>query len=200
MNDQTAAYSSAASVLGNVILGLTGLIAAFWWLGTNQRPLNFGWIFAAAGVVWLVYTWKKYPDPRLAIRYKLTPSRVVSELVHTWKPVAGESEADYEKSLHNFLLKNLSWFVKVTRQYGTGRVKCDLATGHEVMIELKLGFTSPSTLQRLIGQVDQYRREWGKPVIVVLVGEAHDDLLHDLHQSVSKYEGVEVITKRAKAA
>lgn len=200
MDQQSAVYTSPGSILAKAFIGVGALLAASWWILTSQKPLNFGWFLAASGVVVLIYVWKKFPDPRLAIRYKLKPHMVVSELVRSWKPTSGESEADYEKSLHSFLEKNLSWFVKVTRQYGTGRVKCDIATGHEVMIELKLGFTSPATLQRLIGQVDQYRREWSKPVIVVLVGEAHDDLVHDLHDSLGKYERVEVIAKRAKAA
>lgn len=68
------------------------------------------------------------------------------------------------------------------------------------MIELKAGFRSTQKLQRLIGQIELYNREWKKPVIVVLLGETEQDLLHDLHRSLRGYDDVYVVTKEVETA
>jgi hypothetical protein len=133
-----------------------------------------------------------------AVRYAANPRRTVLRLIEEWKPEPARLESEYEKSLHRFLKERLP-FVKVTRQYGSARVKCDLATGQDVMIELKAGLRSTQKLQRLIGQIELFTREWDKPVIVVLLGETEEDLLHDLHRSLRQYTRVDVVTKPVEA-
>jgi hypothetical protein len=103
-----------------------------------------------------------------------------------------------QKSLHQFLKSKLT-FVKVSRQYGSARVKCDIASGNDVMIELKIGLRSTNRLQRLLGQLELYRHEWNKPIIIVLLGESQEDLLHDLNRTVQGYDGIEVLTKSGTA-
>jgi len=119
-------------------------------------------------------------------------------MLRDWKPEPARLESEYEKSLHRFLKANPP-FVKVTRQSGSARVECDLATGSDVMIELKIGFRSTQKLQRLIGQIDLFRREFKKPVVILLLGETEEDLLHDLHRSLQKYEDAEIVTKEFEA-
>ena len=129
-----------------------------------------------------------------AIRYANDPEKVVAELVEKWSPKDFKLESDLEKSLHTFLKKELPW-VKTTRQYGAGRTKCDLAVGKEVMIELKSGFKSTQKLQRLIGQLELYKKEWEKPILVVLAGETEEDLLHDLNSHARRLGEIQIITK-----
>lgn len=147
-----------------------------------------------AGIGLIVWGVNAVRNPMLAIRYASNAGKTVTELIEEWKPASAHLESEYEKSLHQFLKSKLP-FVKVTRQYGSSRVKCDLATGNEVIIELKAGFKSTNKLQRLLGQIELYRGEWDRPIIVVLLGDSEEDLLHDLHRNLEKYHSVRVIHK-----
>jgi hypothetical protein len=116
-------------------------------------------VFGAVGVALFIWGWNAVANPRLALKYAHNPARTVRELIEEWTPTPARLESEYEQSLHKFLKSKLS-FVKVTRQYGTARVKCDIATGNHVMIEMKAGFKSTQKLQRLIGQVDLFNKEY----------------------------------------
>jgi hypothetical protein len=151
-------------------------------------------VFGAVGVALFIWGWNAVANPRLALKYAHNPARTVRELIEEWTPTPARLESEYEQSLHKFLKSKLS-FVKVTRQYGTARVKCDIATGNHVMIEMKAGFKSTQKLQRLIGQVDLFNKEWGKPIIILLLGDSEEDLLHDLNRSVQNYPSVTVVVK-----
>jgi hypothetical protein len=188
---------SANTVLGRVVGGIVvGVVGLFWPVRTQQdRQVQY--VVIAVAVVLIIWGWRAVSNPRLAIRYAWAPRSVVVELIRSWKPDPARLEADYERSLHAFLKSKLP-FVKVTRQYGTGRVKCDLATGNNVLIELKAGFRSTQKLQRLIGQIDLFRKELKKPVVVVLLGETEEDLLHDLNRSIKEWDGVTVVTKEVE--
>ncbi len=167
----------------------------------NYEPQysNLGALLALVGAVLVLVTIARVRNPRLVLRYAANPRRTVIELIEEWKPEPGRLESQYEKSLYDFLRSRLA-FVKITRQYGAARVKCDLAVGKDVMIELKAGFRSTQKLQRLIGQIELYNREWRKPVIVVLLGESEQDLLHDLHRSLREYDNVHVVAKEVEGA
>ncbi len=167
--------------------------------GYESQYSNLGALLALVGVALALVTVVRVRNPRLVLRYGANPRRTVMELIEKWKPQPGRLESHYEKSLYDFLRSQLP-FVKITRQYGSARVKCDLAVGKDVMIELKAGFRSTQKLQRLIGQIELYDREWNKPVVVVLLGESEQDLLHDLHRSIDKYENVHVVTKELEGA
>lgn len=193
--------ASADDVFSRFLLGIVFFGAGLWW-AANLTPRDSPWgpfILLGIGFTIMLTCRQLVSNPMLALRYKLIPARVVHELIESWVPEKSEIESDHEKSLHAFLKRELP-FVKITRQYGSGRVKCDIATGREVFIELKAGFSSTQKLQRLIGQVELYHREWGKPVFVVLVGSAEDDLLKDLRKSIDHCGQVAVITKEFKAA
>lgn len=186
---------SPATVYNRVIGGIVVMAAAFIMSFEPGIPDEIIYVTFAIGAILVATGWRMVQNPRLAIRYAWNRLRTVTDLIEEWKPRDGEVESDYEKSLHDFLKRQLT-FVKITRQYGAGRIKCDIAIGKDVMLELKMGIRSTSKLQRLLGQIDLYRREWNKPIVVVLLGESDEDLLHDLHRSLNRYgRDIEVITK-----
>jgi hypothetical protein len=194
MAKRSVELTSPASVYNRVLFGVVIAVAGYFWPVQTPDQANLRLIAIGLGIVFLFSGFTAVKNPFLAMRYASNPQRTVVGLIEEWKPEPARLESDYEKSLHRFLNNRLT-FVKITRQYGTGRVKCDIATGQDVMIEMKTGFRSTQKLQRLIGQVELYTREWKKPVIIVLLGESEDDLLHDLYRSLKQYEDVEVVTK-----
>jgi len=185
-------------VLGRVLFGVLFALAAFLWPVRTEQDQTLQLVLFLVGTGFFVWGWRAVRYPLRTMRYAWNPRRVVVQVIRDWKPQPARLESEYEKSLHRFLKDNLP-FVKITRQYGSARVKCDLATGNDVMIELKAGFRSTQKLQRLIGQVDLFRREFRKPLVVVLLGETEEDLLHDLHRSLRDYSDVEVVTKAVAA-
>ena len=184
---------SPQTVYGRVLLGSLVVIAAFLLnLDGNTRA-----IVIIAGVVLIALGWNAVKDPRAAIRYAANPCKNVIGLMGEWKPEGFKMEVEYEKSLHNYLKERLP-FVKVTRQYGSARVKWDIAVGKDVMIEIKVGLKSTQKLQRLIGQIELFQRELEKPLIVLLLGDTQEDLLRELHHTARQYEDVTILTKEAK--
>lgn len=181
-----------AKVLGGIVLIFSGLFFL-----TSPQTKSGRWLVVAIGVALLVLGWRSVTNPKLVIRYYFNPGAVVLEAVHEWQPQSHKLESEYERDLQTFLQERFT-FKKITCQYGAARVKCDLAVGNEVMIELKAGFKSTSKLQRLIGQIDLYKNEWNKPLIVILLGDTAQDLLHDLHDRTQRHEHLEIITKEAK--
>jgi hypothetical protein len=179
-------------VAGLILVGVALLLPA----DPNINQLKPWMVVVGLGlIIWGLNAVRK---PMLAMRYASNAAKTVAELIEEWEPPSAHLESEYEKSLHQFLKSKLP-FVKVTRQYGSSRVKCDLATGNEVIIELKAGFKSTNKLQRLLGQIELYRGEWDRPIIVVLLGESEEDLLHDLHRNLEKYHSVRVIHKDVNA-
>jgi len=189
---------SPQTVFNRVILGIVVILFSFlFW--DNFFPATDStskWLVILIGFAFLISGWKSVTNPMRAIRYAQNAEQVVSELVEKWSPKDFKLESDLEKSLHSYLKKELPW-MKITRQYGAGRIKCDLAIGKDVMIELKSGFKSTQKLQRLIGQLELYKKEWGKPVVVVLAGEMEEDLLHDLNSHTQRLGEIRIITKEA---
>jgi hypothetical protein len=184
---------SPHKVFGRVVLGSLVVIAAFLLnLDGNTRA-----IVAIAGMVLIALGWNAVKDPRAAIRYAANPWKNVVGLIREWKPEGFRLEVEYEKSLHNYLKERLP-FVKVTRQYGSARVKWDIGVGKDVMIEIKVGLKSTQKLQRLIGQIELFQRELEKPLIVLLLGDTQEDLLRELHHTARQYEDVRILTKEAK--
>jgi len=164
--------------------------------GENQQLFTIlGWASLIVGAFLASREWKAVSNPKLALRYSFNPVRTVQELIEEWKPGNLPLEKDYEKSLLEFLRSKLR-HVKITRQYGTARVKCDLAVGKDVLIELKTNLTSTHKLQRLLGQVQLYTKELDKPVIVLLLGRTDDDLFKDLYSNTGK--NVYLIQKQAE--
>ena len=182
-------------IIGAVLAGIGLFLPVH---DSNDQTLKWGLIFV--GVFLFVWGMNSVRNPRLALKYANSPLATVADLISEWKPTLARLESEYERSLHQFLKTKLT-FVKVTRQYSSARVKCDIAVGTDVMIEMKAGFKSTQKLQRLLGQIDLFHREWqGKPLIVLLLGESEDDLLHDLNRSLHNYPSVKVIVKETGKA
>ena len=183
MSNKLIETISPRNVFNRVLLGIFIIaVSYFFWEDLfPQSDQIYQWVCILIGVSLFLTGWRSVSNPLRAIQYFDNPKKVVSQMIHQWLPENYLSEYDFEKSLHNFLKKELPW-VKITRQYSSGRVKCDLAVGKDVMIELKVDFKSTQKLQRLIGQLEIYRKEWDKPIIVVLIGETAEDLLHDLNK------------------
>jgi len=187
------------SVYNQVIGGGIAVLIGLYIL--TQRPGNeaVGWILILIGAGFAISAWRSVSNAKLLMKYHNNPGKTVGELIAEWQPRPANTEAEYEKSLHSFLKSKLT-FAKITRQYGSARVKCDLAVNDDVFIELKNGLRTTNKLQRLIGQIELYSNEWrGKPVIILLLGESQDDLLYDLNRTISKYGSMRVITKAVTA-
>ncbi len=189
---------SPQKVYNRILLGvLIAVISLLFWREIFPRldPM-LQWVAFGIGILFCVSGWRSVTNPMLAIRYARNPATVVGELIESWTPMEDfKLESEYEKSLHTFLKKQLPW-VKITKQYGSGRVKCDIAVGRDVMIELKTDFKSTQKLQRLIGQLELYKKEWDKHVIVVLAGQTEEDLLHDLSDHANAIGHIRIITKK----
>lgn len=111
----------------------------------------------------------------------------VEGLIKEWKPRGCETEKDFEKSLYNYLEKAMEG-KEITKQYGVGRSKVDIAIGKKVFIELKKDLKNTGQLQRLIGQIEIYEKDLAN-VIVVLCGEVDKNLLKQLMDKTKKYDG-----------
>lgn len=187
---------SPEKVYNRFLLGLMLLIGSLvlWDNILSQYDPIFKWALLISGCLFVLTSWNSIKNPGLAIRYVRNPVGVICDLIDEWSPGNISVEHELEKSLHYYLKKHLPW-EKLTRQYGTGRVKCDIAVGKKVMLELKSGFRSTQKLQRLIGQLELYRNEWAQPIIVVLAGETDEDLLHDLHLHVRRLNDIKIIIK-----
>src|SRR5712664_87856 len=173
---------------------IVGLVAAFYGLflvlnasdaGQNEQLFTIlGWALLVFGFITAAREWKAVSNPRLAWRYSFNPVRTVQELIEEWKPGNLALEKNYEKSLLEFLRSKLR-HVKITRQYGAARIKCDVAVGKDALIELKTNLTTTAKLQRLLGQVQLYKKELDTPIIILLLGRTDDDLFKTLYSNSS---------------
>ncbi|GAH19881.1 unnamed protein product, partial [marine sediment metagenome] len=83
------------------------------------------------------------------IGFNLNPVGTVMDIINKWKPGKCKTEKDYEKSLYNFLEKQLP-DIEIVKQFGIGRTKVDIAVARKVFIEIKYNLNSTSKLQRLL--------------------------------------------------
>jgi len=67
----------------------------------------------------------------------------------------------------------------ITPQWGSARQRVDIVVHGKVPIEVKKDLKSTAALQRTIGQLNQYLKDW-QGVILVLCGDISSDLLNDL--------------------
>ncbi len=93
----------------------------------------------------------------------------VVDLIKKWVPGKCNTEKDHENSLYTYLHSELG-SVQITKQFGHGRIKADLAVGEKVLLELKHNLDSTAKLQRLIGQPEGYR-ELDRTVVVLLTAQ-----------------------------
>lgn len=113
--------------------------------------------------------------------FTLDPFGTVKEIIESWQPINCNTEKDFEESLSKELenkLKNQ----KIQKQYGSGRQKFDIVVHNKVPIELKKDIKSTSALQRTIGQLELYLKDWDK-LFLVICGHIE----HDIRQDLEKY-------------
>jgi hypothetical protein len=118
------------------------------------------------------------------LRYLWDSQGLVKKLIEKWQPGNLGSERASEDSLYDYLHQQFD-YLQVTRQYARGRATVDLVIGDQVMIELKHNLTSTSELQRLKGQLMEYK-SWKMAIIIVLTGETDKNLLKDLTRFIQK--------------
>ena len=103
---------------------------------------------------------------------------MVVEAINSWKPRKCKTERDFESSLLRHLQKKFS-SLKVVRQFAIGTARADIAVQDKILIELKNKLNSKSELDRLVGQMYEYRR-LKKPFIIVICSKSRDDLAKQL--------------------
>jgi len=118
--------------------------------------------------------------------FTLDPVGRVCEVIESWRPRGCKTEKDYEDSLVKKLRKEL---VKqtITPQYGSARQRVDIVVHHKVPIEVKKDLKSTAALQRTIGQLNQYLKEW-EGIILVLCGDTSSDLFNELKKYAKSQE------------
>ena len=136
----------------------------------------------------------------LSLRYKYWDDMgTLKGLIERWRPRGCKTHKQYQESLYQHLSKHLGG-IRITKEYGGGRTRADLHLQKDVVIELKVNFTSTGALQRATGQMEDYlNRQWR--VILVFCGRRDRNLVTQLRD---KYEGtgffmgseVEVVEKR----
>ena len=119
------------------------------------------------------------------IGFKLNPVGTVMDIINRWKPGKYKTEKDYEKSLYNFLEKQLP-DIEIVKQFGIGRTKVDIAVARRVFIEIKYNLNSTSKLQRLIGQLSLYKKEKDEDLIILLCGDFDKNMMMQLEREVEE--------------
>ena len=110
--------------------------------------------------------------------FTLDPFGRVCEAIESWRSRGCKTEKDYENSLVK-KLENELVNQRIQRQYGSGRQRVDIMVHRKVPIEVKKDLKSTAALQRTIGQLNQYLKDW-QGVILVLCGNISSDLFKDL--------------------
>lgn len=114
----------------------------------------------------------------MPISFTLNPFGRVREVIESWRPRGCKTEKDYERSLVKKLQNELV-NQNIQQQYGSARQRFDIMVHEKVPIEIKKDLKSTAALQRTIGQLDGYLKDW-EGVILVLCGDVSSDLFNDL--------------------
>jgi len=109
----------------------------------------------------------------------------IEDLIKEWKPRRCKTEGQFEKSLFEFLEERTEG-IDLIRQYGQGRARVDIAVGRKVFVELKHNLNSTSKFQRLIGQLEIYKKEKFENIIVVLCGKIDKGFLRELERQAEE--------------
>jgi hypothetical protein len=124
------------------------------------------------------------------ISYSLDKIGHIKKLIAKWNIEDCKSEKDFENSLYKSLHKELS-DVQITKQYAVGRVKADILVGEDIIIELKLNLSKRDQFQRLIGQLEEYKK-WKGRVILLLIGETEPNFRKQLKKMSKESEDDEI--------
>jgi len=110
----------------------------------------------------------------------------VTRLIKKWTPRRCKTEKDYEKSLYDYLHRELGQ-VQVTKQFAKGRIRADLVVGDRVIIELKHNLDNTGKYQRLIGQLEEYQ-DWDGRIVIVLTAKSDQHLRKQLASYVKEHQ------------
>ncbi len=117
--------------------------------------------------------------------FTLNPFGRVCQAIESWRPRGCKTEKDYENSLVKKLRKELV-NQTIIQQYGSGRQRVDIVVHNKVPIEVKKDLKTTAALQRAIGQLNLYLKDW-KGIILVLCGEVSPDLMRDILDYAKQY-------------
>ncbi len=120
------------------------------------------------------------------IKSALVSISEVENLVKAWKPRGCATEKDFENSLHNYLEKKLKG-VEIIKQYARGRTKVDLAIANKIFLELKKDLKNKSQFITLIGQMEDYPKQFDN-IMIVICGEADKNLLKRVIDKKKAYD------------
>jgi len=110
----------------------------------------------------------------MGLLFNFSPVSMVKKAIDKWSPRKCENEKDFENSLYSFLHKHFE-DVQITKQYAVGRTKADLNVGGKVIIEIKKDLQSTAQYDRLIGQLEEYKK-WKGSIVILLTGETDPNL------------------------
>ena len=117
----------------------------------------------------------------------------VMGLIEKWKPGKYPKEPGYRDELVDFLREQLNekpdqlGFAKqrLSINKEDSRGYCDIGVDRKVGIELKKDLKGKSKIDRLAGQIMDYKKEY-KDIIVVLVGDTDKDALEALKDKIAQ--------------
>lgn len=118
----------------------------------------------------------------------------VETLIRRWKPIGCKTEKDFEKSLAAYLREEMPG-LEIIQQYALGRFKADIMVGKRLLIEIKNNLKSVNDCNRLIGQLDEYKR-WEGYVIVLLTGNTCPEMRHRIERWIKEVNDTELIILR----
>jgi hypothetical protein len=114
--------------------------------------------------------------------YEFDAPSAIRKALDRWAPSKLETEKQYEGSLYAFLHKEFdSPSINISIQFGAGRNKADIRIGDSATIELEKDLNSAAQYERLVGQIEQYRK-WKGKIFIVLVGKSKPNLTKKLIQ------------------
>jgi hypothetical protein len=106
--------------------------------------------------------------------FNFDPVASVKKAIEAWKPGKLESEKEYELSLYNFLHEYYDEF-EITKQYAIGQTRADIKVRDEVIIEIKKDLNSKGGYDRLMGQLQEYKK-WKGSILLLLIGKTEPNL------------------------
>ena len=111
-----------------------------------------------------------------------------TRLIKKWKPEEFSNEKQYRNDLVKFLRKQeFDWYGEVIITKEDGRGLCDIAINQEVGIELKKDLKKKSEVDRLSGQIIDYKRQYDN-LIILLVGKTNEDTLDLLKSKINHFK------------
>lgn len=113
------------------------------------------------------------------------------DIINRWNPKESyPTEPKYRDDLMNYMRKcysnNQSPFSpqkRISVRKEAGRGYCDIAVDRRIGVELKKDLSKKSQINRLIGQIVDYKREYDD-IIIVLIGNTSLDALDGLNDSI----------------